>query len=595
MRLSELTGKQRDRLASVLVFLVSLVTFWFSPIHQVTDSNYSMLLSQGLIEHRSFALDRYNIPRLGPIYHDHTWKNGEIRQLELVGDHFYYYMPPGSSVLSAPYVALMNAVGISARNPDGTYNSAGELKIETSLAALLMAAAAMIFFTIARLMLPIKWSVVISLGAALGTQLWSTSSRALWADTWGIFLLAIVVYQLLAHEIGKRKLRPVLLATLLSWMYFVRPTYAVMIVAVTVYLLWFHREFFLAYAITGAVWLAAFISYSWIHYHSVLPTYFRVNQRIGFAYFGAALAGNLVSPSRGLLVYVPVLVFVGYLLVRYRALVEAPRLVFLSLLVITLFLIVISGFDPWWAGASYGPRYTAPLVPWFVLLAIAGIHALVSSIESGRTPGGMKMLTLIAGSLLLVFSISINAIGAFSTEAWVTWNLHGDIDHDPWKVWDLRYPQFLAPFINPPLPAEFPPLQSRIEMVSADAQKFLAYGWSGAETDFRWTDGREAVVIFAVEKPADTLMRLRLTPFLVQGKHDRQRLEVLLNGASLRSVELRETKPMVLEITASLAQRNVLVLRLPDAASPSDFNINADIRRLGIAVNWIEFSNGTQP
>lgn len=590
MRLSDLTSKPADVFAGALVFLASLVIFWFSPVHQVTDSNYSMLLSQGLIEHRSFALDHFNIPRNEPIYHDHTWKNGEIRQLELVGEHFYYYMPPGSSVLSIPYVGLANAFGVSASNPDGTYNPQGELRIETGLAALLMAGVALVFFLTARLLLPITWSVVIAGGAALGTQIWSTASRALWADTWGIFLLAILVYLLLAHELGKRKLNPVLAATLLSWMYFVRPTYAVVIIAITVYLFVLHRDLFLRYAITGAVWLAVFVAYSWTHYHAVLPTYFRVNRRVGFAYFWAALAGNLVSPSRGLLVYVPVILFVGYLLVRYRKVIEPRGLVLLALAVVCSFLIVISGFDPWWAGASYGPRYTAPLVPWFVLLAVLGLAAMRSSDAMSKSLQQSR-LALVAGSFLLVLSISINAIGAVSKEAWMVWNAHGDIDADPWKVWDIRYPQLLAPFIHPPLPNEFPQLQSRLELTSTDSRKFLPYGWSGAETSFRWTDGKEAAVIFALNEPSDRLLRIRLTPFLVPGKHESQRLEIILNQRSVKSLELRDDKFAIVEINLPgnlLVRKNVLVFRLPDAAAPNNFKINDDRRRLGVAVSWIE-------
>src|SRR6266516_88827 len=93
-----------------------------------------------------------------------------------------------------------------------------------------------VFFFTSRLLLPTNWSGILALGGALGTQVWSTASRALWADTWGMLLLGIVVYLLLAHEVGRRRINPIVLATLLSWMYFVRPTYAVPILAITAYL-----------------------------------------------------------------------------------------------------------------------------------------------------------------------------------------------------------------------------------------------------------------------------------------------------------------------------------------------------------------------
>lgn len=558
-----------------------------------------MLLSQSLLEHRSFALDRYNIPRLTPEYHDHTWQNGHIHQLELVEDRFYYYMPPGSSVLSVPYVALANLFGVSARNADGTYNPQGEEQIETSLAALLMAALAVVFFLTARLLLPISWSLVIVLGAALGTQIWSTSSRALWADTWGILLLGIVVYQLLAHELAERKLNPVLLATLLSWMYFVRPTNAIMIIGISAYILAAHRNIFSRYALTGAAWLAVFVVYAWTHYHSVLPTYFRLNSRMGFAYFWAALAGNLISPSRGLFVYVPMLLFVAYLLIAYRKIVEPRALLYLSLFVASLFLVAISGFDPWWAGASYGPRYMAPLIPWFVLLAVLGVSARLKSIALPGKSTARRKIELLFGSVLLMLSVSINAIGAISNAAWL-WNARGDIDHDPWKVWDFRYPQMLAPFIHPPLPAEFALADSKIDLSSPDSERFLGYGWSGPEKEFRWTDGPKAAIIFATKEGngSDIRMRISLIPFLVPGRHILQRVDFVLNDQAIKHLELRDDKESVYEVTLPrefLTTKNVLLLNLPDAAAPSDFNINSDQRRLALAVRWIDLSNAGQP
>src|SRR5213080_4733847 len=157
-----ISTSQKDYLLALSIFALALLVFWFSPVHQITDSNYSMLLSEGLIKHHSFALDNYKIPRFSPRYHDNTYKNGDMYQLELVGPHLYYYFPPGSSVLSLPFVAIMNASGISAANPDGSYNPAGEETIETTLAAILMAALASIFFFTARLALPLSWSALVA-------------------------------------------------------------------------------------------------------------------------------------------------------------------------------------------------------------------------------------------------------------------------------------------------------------------------------------------------------------------------------------------------------------------------------------------------
>ena len=590
-RLSTLV-QPREKLFTAVVFLTTLLLFWFSPVHQITDSNYSMLLSQSLIEHHSFVLDSYNIPRLAPEYHDHTWKNGHIHQIELVAGHLYYYMPPGSSVLSVPYVALLNSFGISAVNTDGSYNPEGETKIETSLAALLMAALAVNFFFTSRLMLPTSWSGIVALGGALGTQVWSTASRALWADTWGMLLLGVVVYLLLGHELGRRRINPIVLATLLSWMYFIRPTYAVPILAITVYLFIFHRNLLWRFLGASALWLLGFIVYSWTHFRAPLPHYFMPN-RLSFGSFWVAMAGNLVSPSRGLFVYVPVLFFVAYILIHFWQHVRFHSLVYLSLTVVAGFLVVVSGFEPWWAGASFGPRYTAPLVPWFVLLAILGLNAMLESNEEQQLAGSRSSIRsqLILGGLLLGSSVLSNAVGAISNDAWM-WNTIGNIDSDPKKVWDLGYPQLLAPILNLPLPGQFPLAEDQIDFASADAGRFLWYGWSGPESEIRWSDGKTAAILFDMPRLEETIVEIKLAPFLVAGKHSEQDVAIELNGETIKNLQLRDTTAATYQMVLParlLTHRNILLLDLPDAASPKSFAINTDARRLAVAVYWIRF------
>jgi hypothetical protein len=433
------------------IFLFVLFIFLISRVHQLADSNYSILLSQSLIHHHSFTLDAYQIPRLPPTQQLFHVSNGNIYQLELVGDHIYYFWPPGSSVLSVPFVALMNKLGVSAAHADGSYDPSGEVLIQARLAALLMAALACVFYFAARLLLPPGWSVLGSLGAALGTQIWSTASRALWSETWGIFLLGLVVLCLIAHETGRYRLRPALLASLLAWTYFTRPTFALPIVAITIYILLYHRRLFLTYAVVGAAWFAVFAAYSWYHFRQLLPNYYFVYQHFSATTLGEALLGNLISPSRGLLVFVPVLFFISYLLIRYWSTLPVKRLVVLSLAIIVTHLIVVSSHSPWYGGHCYGPRYSTGIVPWFFVLAVAGLHAYR---VSGKTSSSSNWQTLsrrlevTIGALLLLVSVTINGLGATSHATWL-WNSRPiNVDEYPSRVWDWRHPQFLAKWIR---------------------------------------------------------------------------------------------------------------------------------------------------
>jgi len=576
---------RHDALISVLILLLTFLIYWFSPVRQITDSNYSMLLSESLLHHHSFMLDSYMIPRFTPQWHDNTFKNGEMYQIELVGPHLYYYLPPGSSVLSVPYVACLNAFGISAANADGTYNGEGEARIQKGLAALLCAGLAYVLYLTARLLLPIGWSVIIAVGAALGTQMWSTASRGLWSDTWAILLLGLALYILVADACGKQKLKPVLLATLLSWTYFVRPTNSISIAAITIYLLLYRRQQIKKFVLTGLFWLLGFAAYSWYQFHQLLPNYF-LPGRLSFGSFGTAFAGNLVSPSRGLFIFVPVLWFVAYLLITYRKQIFSTKLALVALPVILFHLVAIGGFTPWNGGFCYGPRYTTGLVPWFALLAIVGVSALRKTREARRR----RMVSLI-GAVLLAVSILINAHGATSYEAWM-WNQWPDnVDQVPQKIWDWRRPQFLAGIVRPPLREPIPVLTGRIEFGSAEADRFLWYGWSWSEQSFRWTDGREAAFTFALNSIRAGKLVIKMGAFVAPGKLDDQHVEIVLNDNLLRAIDMREEATSEFEFPLAenlLRARNTLIFKIPKATSPKALNVSSDERRLGIRIEWLE-------
>ncbi len=585
-----------DHSIAALIFLFTLLLFVRSPVFQGTDSGYSMLLSQSLIDYGSFKLDNYAIPRteLADWVYGNYLSVKNIYQIEVVGDHLYYYFPPGTPVLSVPYVFLMNRFGISAANEDGTYNLKGEHQIEASLAALLMAVLACVFFYTARLLLPKSWSVIIAVGCALGSQVWSTASRAMWSETWGLLLLGLALWMLLAAETGKGKLRPVLLASLLAWMYFVRPTNSVTILGVSIYVLIFYRRKFLSFALTGSLWLAGFVLYSWHNFGRLLPSYYEAS-RLSFDSFWVALAGNLVSPGRGLLVYVPWILFVAYLLIRYWRYVPHKKVLILSLPVVVAHLLVVSSFGHWWGGHGFGARFMTSMIPWFVLQTVLAVRAWLNEREKrGEIPSRITWRAQITmGALLLLLSVFINGRGAMSRKTW-EWNVRRlDIDRHPEKVWDWREPQFLAGLVESPQPKSFPIVNdTTVEFGKAESDDYMGYGWSGSEGNFRWSDGRKAALLFGLERTDGMLVRMKMGAFIVPDQLDSQRVNISLNGRPITTLTLTTRDADVYEIALpkeALASENVLIFELPNAASPYSFGLNEDRRELGVAVEWMQF------
>jgi hypothetical protein len=430
------------------LFAITSIVFMMSPVWVLGDSNYSMLLSENIIRNHSSYLNGHEFP--GPVQEAGRCVSpaAPLRsafltyQLDRVGGNVVYCYPNGTSILSIPFVALMNVAGVHSYNRDGRCLPSGEGIMQRLLAALLMAGFTVVVFNTALQMLAVAPSLVVAVGTAFGTQAWSTASRVMWSHTWFIFLGGLAAYILLAHETGRTKrAHPIGLATLIAWMYLVRPTGAIPVLCVTIYVFAFWRSDFIAYSVTGLAWFAGFVCYSWFTFGKLIPDYY-LDSRFDFGNLLYSLFAVLFSPSRGLFVFVPVLIFVPYLLVRYRQTLNHRRLAVLALSMVVLQVVMVSLWPTWWGGYSYGPRLIADALPWMVLLAILGLAARAA--DTG-TPRLARTETAIA-LVLLALSIAINGRGAWS-QATSDWNAAYQIDAHPERLKDWSNPQFMAGLI----------------------------------------------------------------------------------------------------------------------------------------------------
>ncbi len=441
---------RRDWTAAVIIFAASLTLFLSSPVRPIADSRFQMMYSQHLLWNHSFSFDISAFPEFQSDRPVQSYKRGADfpYQLERFGDRFYCWFPPGSTILSMPYVAVANLMGVSAMDAHGHYNPRGDRKIQVGLAAILMAGLGVITYFTARLFLSIGWSWLITTGTLLGTSVWSIASRSMWIHTWGIFILGVVVWLIARAEVRKRPLHPMLLGTCLAWLYFIRPSDAISILGVTAFVLIRHRRAALPLILTGAIWLAAFVGYSRHHFGRNLPSYYEGQPYL--LNFGASLweglAGTLVSPARGLFVYSPILLFVGYLLVRYRKYLR-PRLTSVALGVACIHILFMGAYKHWHGGHCYGARYCSDVVPWFALLGILAIEARVRWASANQDSSSVwrNRSEWSFASILLGWSIVLNGIGAFSWGAWY-WNAKPtNVDYDLARLWDWKHPPFLEP------------------------------------------------------------------------------------------------------------------------------------------------------
>ncbi len=137
------------------------------------------------------------------------------------------------------------------------------------------------------------------------------------------------------------------------------------------------------------------------------------------------LAGLLVSPSRGLLIFSPFLAagFAGIAVALARPAWERFRPPAWGVLA---HLALFSGYAVWWGGMGFGPRYLAEILP---LLAI--LIAPVAEAIRIRAPLRAAFATLLLASVLL------HSLAAVSwTGDWYVFPTNVDIDHA--RLWDWR-------------------------------------------------------------------------------------------------------------------------------------------------------------
>lgn len=550
-------------LRGAVLFAVLFAVFHLSPHVTVTDSRFSLLASEVLLTKGTLTLDG-----LVPVPDYRIYGRG---------GHDRLYFPEAGSVLAVPFMALMRPWGGTVFDGDGRFEEGRENALQKLLASLLCAAAGVVLWRLAAQFTGETAAMVIAIAACLASPVWGSASRALWADTWGFFLLSIAL--LLAVK-PLRLFGLVVLGTCLSWMYFVKPTYSVPIAAITAVIIW--RQGLRAWPLlaTGAVWLAAFVFWS-LHSHGTLqPGYFLVS-RLREADVWQSLAPHIVSPSRGLLVYFPAAVWaIGMVVFSWKRL-SRRDLALAAFAVITVHHVVHAAHSAT-AGHSYGARFGAPLVPWFVLLAAMGWAALPQAADRARR------FALGCGGILVLWGALVNGRGAIDSDTW-KWNITPkSIDESPERLWDWRRPQFLAGLLPEPLtlPEDVLLIPREIDFRGTDAAPFLVGGWGHRETEGRWSTGAKAGVAFSAEPGRGFLVRLTgrtLGP---------QRVVCLLNGERLAN--LRTDGDTWFNETVTLPgklvrDRNLLEFRFPDRRAPHPSRQDGDRRELGLMVGRLEF------
>jgi hypothetical protein len=414
----------------VVVFFVVLGVQVASPVRQELDSFRATAVAQQLVRHGTFSLE-------GTDLHNSIW-------LTTVHGHPYSTYPPGESVLAVPFVAGANLVGFQLPEKDccpvADSRNVDDQTLQVVIASTVVAATAVLVFLIAELGLAglderrkRAWATGTALVFAFGTSAWSTASRSLWQH--GPVMLCLAVAAYLALRSRKEPRFAAWMGIPLGIAYWMRPTAAIAIAVLTLWVLVCRRRQLPGYLLLLGAPLVALAGFSEVTFGALLPPYYSASNLAEFTHWpGMAPLGELVSPSRGLFVFAPVtlMALVGVVLaVRHR------RLDGLGVALMAIILVhwwTVASFTPWFGGYSYGPRYMTDVLPVLVVLALPAVRWTANSVGPTRTAAMSGLGALVTAGVLFNFG------GAWSASS-MLWNADRPLTSQ--RLWSWSDPQFL--------------------------------------------------------------------------------------------------------------------------------------------------------
>lgn len=392
----------------------------YSPVSYTrADPSGTLLTAQSLLQNGSLKLDAYK-PWIPPSY----------RFVE-VHSHTYYVYPVGTPLFTAPIVWAAGLTG----NIYLPFTPADEA-LQNIISGLSVALCAMLMYFLAKAFLPALHSYTLAIAFTFGTSILSTMGTALWSTNFAMLFslgaLILIAYEAKGNLTG---LNPYGLGLLLFSAYLCRPSEAVFVGIVFLYVLVYRRNIFLRLAATVGGLMVVFVVSSYLELHQILPEYYRSSDFALSMKFFTAFYANLFSPSRGLLIFSPFLALILVGTAAYgKTLIKNPFFQLAGIWFLS-HLFMVSAWKVWWGGQSYGPRlFTDCLPALLILLALIWKSVIETVALQGR-----RVWTGVFAVLVGV-SVFIHSYQGMFNRWTDIWNDGGSAV----SFLDWRYPQFLA-------------------------------------------------------------------------------------------------------------------------------------------------------
>jgi hypothetical protein len=314
--------------------------------------------------------------------------------------------------------------------------------MEKLCASLIAAASVMLLYLLMRRRSEPKTAALLALAFALGTTTWVISSQALWMHGLGELLIVATLLLLTGPCSALRAVTAGFLCALIACN---RQPDVVLAAGLGLYGLWWAGRMIPMFVAAAALPVGLVLAYNLKLIGHIIGAYGLVSQARLAAFLSddvlAGVAGLLFSPTHGLFVFSPFLLFVPCclsLVLRDRSARGLTAVIGCA----AVLQLMLYGFGDWRQGVSWGPRWLTDMLP-ILFWMLPPILAALST--AGRVAFGFACCVAIA----------IEVVGAFWYTGVSDMAVFAAEGPDRMRAgWDIRNAPFIAELRHPRAPAD---------------------------------------------------------------------------------------------------------------------------------------------
>ena len=404
---------KKKHIIPILLFLFTFLVFNIGFRYQSTgDVRPNELLPISLIYERDFDFNEFVDGNTDSLYWFQN-NNGKILS--------NYPIVPGLLNLPVHLIAFIFGVNLLENN---------FLLSTISASWISSLSVAFMYLCLVKICRKRRNAVLFALIYSFATPVFSTVSRGTWQHAPSLLFLTISLLILLS----KNKHNIPYSGFFLGMVLFNRPSNIMIILPLIIYTFFEYREQFKKYILFMAVpliFMSLYIADYWHPTSLSIELIYPIENQVDFrGNFFSGLLGQLISPSRGVLIYTPLFIF-SFIFLFYSLISKKIDLIYKYLAISAIFLILVFSWK-WWAGWTFGYRYLIELIP-LLIIFLAFFYERV--IQKNKY---LKIIFM----LFLFISMYIHFLGAYYYPCGFDY-FPNDINHNTERLWHIKDSQII--------------------------------------------------------------------------------------------------------------------------------------------------------